>query len=39
MADLLDHYLLLARPRGLEHLTPRFVVWYSIQLSYGRMAA
>jgi hypothetical protein len=24
------------RPRGIEPLTARFVVWYSIQLSYGR---
>lgn len=29
----------VARPTGLEPVTPRFVVWYSIQLSYGRMAA
>ena len=28
--------LLLARPTGLEPVTPRFVVWYSIQLNYGR---
>ena len=27
----------LARPRGVEPLTPRSVVWCSIQLSYGRM--
>jgi hypothetical protein len=26
----------LARPEGLEPPTPRFVVWCSIQLSYGR---
>ena len=26
----------LARPRGFEPLTPRSVVWCSIQLSYGR---
>src|SRR5262245_47452826 len=29
---------MLARPRGVEPLTPRSVVWCSIQLSYGRMA-
>ncbi len=29
----------LARPRGVEPLTPRSVVWCSIQLSYGRMPA
>jgi hypothetical protein len=31
-------YLLvyLARPKRFELLTPRFVVWCSIQLSYGR---
>jgi hypothetical protein len=27
----------MARPKGFEPLTPRFVVWCSIQLSYGRM--
>ena len=27
----------LVRPNGFEPLTPRFVVWCSIQLSYGRM--
>ena len=27
----------MARPRGFEPLTPRSVVWCSIQLSYGRM--
>ena len=26
----------MARPKRLELLTPRFVVWCSIQLSYGR---
>ena len=29
----------LARPRGVEPLTPRSVVWCSIQLSYGRVPA
>jgi hypothetical protein len=28
----------MARPKGFEPLTPRFVVWCSIQLSYGRLA-
>ena len=28
---------LLARPKRFELLTPRFVVWCSIQLSYGRL--
>ena len=26
----------LARPKRFELLTPKFVVWCSIQLSYGR---
>src|SRR5262249_32069752 len=29
----------LARPKRFELLTPRFVVWCSIQLSYGRGAS
>jgi hypothetical protein len=29
--------ILMARPNGFEPLTPRFVVWCSIQLSYGRL--
>ena len=29
----------MARPKGFEPLTPRFVVWCSIQLSYGRPTA
>src|SRR5438876_9815903 len=28
---------LVARPKRFELLTPRFVVWCSIQLSYGRV--
>jgi hypothetical protein len=31
-------YSELARPKRFELLTPRFVVWCSIQLSYGRIA-
>jgi site-specific DNA recombinase len=27
----------VARPKRFELLTPRFVVWCSIQLSYGRV--
>src|SRR5260370_39343017 len=30
---------LVARPKRFELLTPRFVVWCSIQLSYGRFCA
>src|SRR5262245_56097152 len=29
--------LKVARPKRFELLTPRFVVWCSIQLSYGRI--
>ena len=29
--------ILVARPEGFEPPTPRFVVWCSIQLSYGRL--
>ena len=29
----------LARPKRFELLTPKFVVWCSIQLSYGRLSA
>jgi hypothetical protein len=28
----------MARPKRFELLTPRFVVWCSIQLSYGRVS-
>ena len=31
--------VILARPERFELPTPRFVVWCSIQLSYGREAA
>ena len=27
----------MARPKRFELLTPKFVVWCSIQLSYGRL--
>jgi hypothetical protein len=30
-------YREMARPKRFELLTPRFVVWCSIQLSYGRV--
>ena len=33
----LKYLILLARPEGFEPPTPRFVVWCSIQLSYGRL--
>jgi len=38
---IIYHYfnMLLARPKRFELLTPRFVVWCSIQLSYGRGAS
>ena len=29
----------MARPKRFELLTPKFVVWCSIQLSYGRGAS
>ena len=31
------HRKKVARPKRFELLTPRFVVWCSIQLSYGRV--
>ena len=31
------YMILMARPDGFEPPTPRFVVWCSIQLSYGRL--
>jgi hypothetical protein len=34
LANLFDF---MARPKRFELLTPRFVVWCSIQLSYGRV--
>src|SRR5215469_727082 len=33
----MDFTELVARPKRFELLTPRFVVWCSIQLSYGRL--
>jgi hypothetical protein len=35
--NMSDSKQLLARPEGFEPPTPRFVVWCSIQLSYGRL--
>jgi hypothetical protein len=32
-----NQYINMARPEGFEPPTPRFVVWCSIQLSYGRV--
>ena len=34
---MLENKEAMARPKGFEPLTPRFVVWCSIQLSYGRL--
>ena len=36
LGDLMSPEVEMARPKGFEPLTPRFVVWCSIQLSYGR---
>jgi hypothetical protein len=36
LAQLLNCQEEMARPEGFEPPTPRFVVWCSIQLSYGR---
>ena len=36
LGGLFGTYWEMARPKGFEPLTPRFVVWCSIQLSYGR---
>ena len=36
-ATKLRYFPKMARPTGIEPVTPRFVVWYSIQLSYGRI--
>jgi hypothetical protein len=33
-----DYFARMARPKRFELLTPRFVVWCSIQLSYGRVS-
>ncbi len=35
-AKLFTLSIKMARPKRFELLTPRFVVWCSIQLSYGR---
>jgi hypothetical protein len=37
MRLMIDFKEKMARPKGFEPLTPRFVVWCSIQLSYGRV--
>ena len=38
MSDMLKNCVhAVARPKRFELLTPRFVVWCSIQLSYGRL--
>ncbi len=37
-ANQLRYFRKMARPKGFEPLTPRFVVWCSIQLSYGRVS-
>ena len=34
---IIKSLILLARPERFELPTPRFVVWCSIQLSYGRL--
>lgn len=36
LGDFFSGEMEMARPKGFEPLTPRFVVWCSIQLSYGR---
>ena len=38
MRRFLSGEMEVARPKGFEPLTPRFVVWCSIQLSYGRLS-
>ena len=37
MRETMDFLKFLARPKRFELLTPKFVVWCSIQLSYGRV--
>jgi site-specific DNA recombinase len=37
LGDFFSGEMGMARPKGFEPLTPRFVVWCSIQLSYGRL--
>jgi site-specific DNA recombinase len=38
LGEIFSQNFEMARPKRFELLTPRFVVWCSIQLSYGRVA-
>ena len=37
LSRALPRFLILVRPERFELPTPKFVAWYSIQLSYGRI--